>query len=116
MNNYEEILNFYRKSAERRRTKNFIDKIDFIIKMLARSASSMDIFKESNLFKNKRELLDYLYELFFEKYQIGDKMKLREVLKKAYNCRLLEVSKKKFISIKVNKEKIWEFHRSLEMN
>jgi hypothetical protein len=84
--------------------------------MLGRGSSSRETFKESNLFKNKRELLEYLYELFFEKYQIGDKMKLREVLKKAYNCRLLEVSKKKFISIKVNKEKIWEFHRSLEMN
>jgi hypothetical protein len=113
MNNYEETLNFYRKSAERRRAMKFIDKIDFIIKMLGRGSSSRETFKESNLFKNKRELLEYLYELFFEKYQIGDKRKLIEVIKKAYNCRLLEASKKKFISVKVNNEKIWEFHRSL---
>ena len=116
ISNLEGNLNFYRKSAESKRAKNFIDKIDFMFRMLARGSSSRDTFKESNLFKNKGELLDYLYELFFEKYQIGDKLKLREVIKKAYNCGLLEVSKKEFISVKVNKEKIWEFHRSLEMD
>jgi predicted transcriptional regulator len=116
ISNLEGNLNFYRKSAESKRAKNFIDKIDFMFRMLARSSSSRDTFKESNLFKNKGELLDYLYELFVEKYQIGDKLKLREVIKKAYNYGLLEVSKKEFISIKVNKEKIWEFHRSLEIN
>jgi hypothetical protein len=115
MSNHEEYLNFYRKSAESRRAKKFVDKIDFIVKMLARPSASRDTFEEHSLFKNKKELKDYLRK-FFEEHQVADKNKLTEVIQKAYNCGLFAESKKTFISLNVNKEKIWKFHDALKMN
>jgi len=115
MSNHEEYLNFYRNSAKNKRAKKFVDKIDFIIRMLARPSFSRDTFEEHSLFKNKKELKDYLRK-FFEEYQVADKNKLKGVIQKAYNCGLFVESKKTFVNLKINKEKIWKFHESLAMN
>jgi hypothetical protein len=112
MSDHKEYYDSYRKSLQERHNKEIIKKIDRIINMLP-STSSKDTIEHLGLFKNQSILKDYLYKLFEIKYA-ADKNKINELIQKAYNCGLFEESKRMFISLKVNKEKIWKFHESLK--
>jgi hypothetical protein len=115
MSDHKEYYDSYRKSLKERREQKLIEKVDSIIKMLASSTSSRDTFEHLGIFKNERELKDYLCK-FFEIYYAEDKNKIKEVIQKAYNCGLFVETEKTLVSLKVNKEKIWKFHESLKMN
>lgn len=110
----EDSYKFYRAGLEERRSMHYKDKIDWVVKT---TIGSEDLLEKElaahRLFGTKRELEEFLNNSF-DKYFIGkEKAQTKNIIKKAFKSGLFEQEKRTFNYLKVNKRKIWEFHRSL---
>lgn len=101
---HEETFELYKKSSEYRRSKEFMQKLDWIISMLA---------KNSQMFNTERELTEHVYEWFRKYHVLKDEHKLNELVRESFSSGLFKQEKETFYCLKVDLRNRKKFYDSM---
>jgi hypothetical protein len=89
----DKTFEFYKKSSEYRRSGEFMQKLDWIISILA---------KNSQMFNTERELTEHVYEWFRKYHVLADEHKLKELVRESFSSGLFKLEKETFYCLKVD--------------